>query len=94
MPVINDVLVEKAQGTVSTAIGSEIVIMSAESGFFCQVNRVGAAIWNLLEKPARVSELCQRLQDTFDVEPGACLADVTEFLTSMQRLSMVRMSNS
>jgi hypothetical protein len=60
-------------------VGTEAVMMSIEAGRYYGVNAVGARIWELLETPHTVEQLCALICDEFDVDAHTCEAAVLEF---------------
>lgn len=67
----------------SAMVGDELVMMSAETGNYVTVSRVGSRVWELIERPKTLDELCTQLVREFDVTPEACRADVQLFLDEM-----------
>jgi hypothetical protein len=57
----------------------EAVMMSIEGGCYYGVNAVGARIWELLETPHTVEQLCARICDEFDVDAQTCEVAVLKF---------------
>ena len=57
----------------------EAVMMSIEAGRYYGVNAVGARIWELLETPRTIEQLCTQLCDEFDVDAQTCEVAVVEF---------------
>ncbi|MBP0011911.1 MAG: lasso peptide biosynthesis PqqD family chaperone [Roseofilum sp. SBFL] len=58
----------------------ELVMMNIESDSYYGTNPVGTRIWELLEQPVTVSELCGLLQEEFDVDDQTCQQDVLPFI--------------
>ena len=74
-------MIVKRQGDwLAAKVGEELVMMSAEKGNYIGLSEVGARIWELIESPKDLEELCTKLQDEFDVTPDICRAEVEEFL--------------
>lgn len=59
------------------------VILNAEQQLYFAVNRVGARIWRLLERPCTVAEIVQVLTSEFAVEPGLCRHETVAFLRQL-----------
>jgi hypothetical protein len=57
----------------------EAVMMSVEAGRYYGLNAVGLRIWELLETPQTVAQLCAQICEEFEVEPGNCEAEVLKF---------------
>lgn len=61
----------------------EIIMMSIANGEFYGINALGSRIWQMLETPKAVSEICDGLMSDFDVTREQCEQDVLLFLTRM-----------
>jgi len=78
----------------SADTGEERVMMSVQSGNYVTLSRVGARIWELLEKPTDVTAVCARLTEEFDVTADMCRADVDVFLREMETAKAIVMEPS
>ena len=78
----------------SADTGEERVMMSVQSGNYVTLSRVGARIWELLEKPTEVTAVCARLTEEFDVTADMCRADVDVFLREMETAKAIVMEPS
>jgi len=67
----------------SAKVGEELVMMSAEKGNYIGLSEVGARIWELIEKPREIDDLCAQLLDEFEVTPDVCRAEVESFLNEL-----------
>ena len=72
--------VERKGDWLSAKVGDELVMMSAESGYYIGLSEVGARIWELIAEPMELEELCARLAREFEVPPDICRAEVRAFL--------------
>jgi hypothetical protein len=61
----------------------EAVMMSIEAGRYFGLNAVGARIWELLETPRTIAELCERIAEEFEVDVDSCGPDVVKFTDSL-----------
>lgn len=61
----------------------EAVMMSIEAGRYYGVNAVGARIWELLESPKTIEQLCALICTEFDVDAQTCEAAVLEFTRNL-----------
>ena len=68
---------------IHSAMDDEVVMMSVDQGLFFGVDKIGTHIWNILETPAKVEELIEKLVDHYDVEPELCKNDTLLFLNDM-----------
>jgi hypothetical protein len=78
-----DLMIRRAGEWLSSMVGDELVMMNVQNGNYVTVTRVGARIWELLEQPRSMDDLCNSLMRDYDVTPEACRADVQHFLDEM-----------
>jgi hypothetical protein len=82
------VLVRSTEPLVAT-IDDEIVMLDARQGCYFGLDRSGSAIWELLETPRSVTDLCARLVERFEVDPETCRSEVIFFLYELQDAGLV-----
>jgi hypothetical protein len=74
-------------------VGAEqAVMLSVNAGSYYGLNGVAVRIWELLERPATVAELCARLREEFEVNPQACETEVLKFASELIDNGIVRSS--
>jgi hypothetical protein len=62
---------------------SEAVMLDIESGTYFGLRDVAKAIWDRLEQPVRVQDLCSQLTEEFEVDPTTCRREVDSFLADL-----------
>jgi Coenzyme PQQ synthesis protein D (PqqD) len=55
----------------------------AEHGKYLGLNEVGRRVWELIETPRDVADVCRTLETEFDVAPEICRAEVETFLNEL-----------
>lgn len=75
--------------TISGRLHEEMVMMDLDQGKYFSLNPVATRIWDLLERPLSVSDMCTILIDEYDVMPERCVREVHEHLQEMIRLGLV-----
>ena len=90
--ISSSTIVVAAKDQVFCDLGGEAAILSLHSGIYYGLNAVGAFIWNLIQEPARVEDLCAALSAEYDVEQDVCDHDVKRLLGELleQKLIEVR----
>ena len=76
-------LVTQGDKQIATELNNTVVMMSVEQGKYYGLDGVGSRIWNLLEQPHRIMEVCAIIQDEFAVERATCERDVLDFLSQL-----------
>ena len=64
-------------------IGDELVFFNHETGKYYGTGPVGAEIWEILETPTSLGQICDRLLEKFDVDRETCETHVSEFISDM-----------
>jgi hypothetical protein len=57
----------------------EVVMLSVTAGKYYGLNAVGARIWELLEHPMTLAQLCAKICEDFEVDMKTCEAAVLRF---------------
>ena len=73
----------------SCEVDDDMVLMRIESGRYYYLNETGRAIWNLLDKPLPVSQLCSTLVDLFEIEADRCEREVLAFIENLRQDGLV-----
>jgi len=61
----------------------ESVMLSPETGRYYGLNSVGSRIWELLETPKTVAQLCGELCEEFEVDSQTCEGEVLKFVQDL-----------
>jgi hypothetical protein len=58
----------------------EAVMMSVTAGSYYGLNAVASRIWELLETPKTITQLCAQICEEFEVDAQTCKAEVLKFV--------------
>ncbi len=83
-------LVTQGDEQIATELNNTVVMMSAEQGKYYGLDGVGSRIWNLLEQPRRIMEVCAIIQDEFAVERETCERDVLDFVSRLVAANLLK----
>ncbi len=78
-------VLKRSDDLLSNELDGETVMMSIESGKYYGLEEIATRIWQLLETPQAVSQLCDALVAEFDVTREQCEADVLPFLADLAK---------
>jgi len=81
--------VRAAGDLLASAFGQELVILSLKDGVYYGLEDVGARIWELLQRPIRVSALRDALVAEYEVEPARCGRDLRSLLQDLAGRGLV-----
>jgi len=77
--------VRKQGDWLAAKVGEELVMMSAEKGNYIGLSEVGARIWELIETPRTVADVCRELTAEFEVTREVCRVEVEDFLGELEK---------
>ena len=81
--------VRRSEELLTSSVDEETILLSLEKNNFYGMNEVGTRIWELLESPIAVAELCRQLQEEFAVSEEQCREHVLQFLNSLAEDGLV-----
>ena len=87
-----DSIVQRATLPLSAAVDGEIVMFHPDRGAYFSLGDVGSRVWELVEKPISVVELCDTLSEEYDVEPERCRVEIEAFVAQLHDAGLVELS--
>jgi hypothetical protein len=85
-------VVRKSSSQVSCVLNEEVAVLNVEKALYFGLQGVGAHIWDFLETPHSVAEICDDVTANFDVTPVVCRQDVLKFLGGMLDAGLIETS--
>ena len=67
----------------------EVVILNLRDGVYYGLEEVGARIWQLLQHPVTVTDICGALLSEYDLESERCISDVRALVTELAAKGLV-----
>lgn len=83
-------IVNKIEDIVASDIDDEKVMMSVEKGQYYNLDPIGSRVWELIEKPIKVSEMVDALLLKYDVDRKTCERDVLAFLEELHEYGILQ----
>jgi hypothetical protein len=83
-------MIKRQDGWLAAQVGEELVMMSVDSGVYIGLNDVGARVWDLIETPRDLADICSTLSDEFETTPDVCRPEVEAFLAQLEQRGAVR----
>jgi hypothetical protein len=75
--------------TISGRLHDELVIMDIDKGKYFSMNPVATYIWDLLEAPIGLENLCLKLMEDYEVAADQCQTDTQVYLDDMLKLGLI-----
>ena len=82
-------ILKRTNKALASAIDDEVVMFDADAGKYYGLNSVAAAVWNMLEEPATIEEICDQLTKEYDVVKEKCMDEVLGFLPGLQEKGLI-----
>ena len=82
-------IVKKTSDQVSCMLDNEVAILNVDRARYFGLQGVGAHIWEALQQPRSVGEICDGVMEEFDVASEVCRADVSRFIVSLRDAGLV-----
>ncbi len=92
-PVIKeDTLVAVSPSVYARAFGEEVVLLDFARGEYFALDDVGAFIWRLLERGARIGQIADAVTSEWSVHRDDATRDVVELVEHLAQSSLVVIS--
>jgi hypothetical protein len=82
-------IVQVSSRQASTQLDGEVMILGMDAGEYFSLTDVGSRIWELLQSPIRVQDLCSRLQAEYAVAPSQCEPEVCSLLANLAEAGLI-----
>lgn len=84
-----ETIVVRSGTVLDASVDDESVLMSIETGHYYTMKVTSRAIWERLDTPVRVGDLCAALADAYRAPLATVEADTLEFLNYLEAQKMV-----
>jgi Coenzyme PQQ synthesis protein D (PqqD) len=79
-----DTILSRNDDILHASVGSEeAVMMSVTAGRYYGLNAVASRIWELLETPKTIAELCAQICEEFEVDAQTCEVEALKFVQDL-----------
>ncbi len=94
MTLSPDSIVVVSKDQMASDVGGETVILGLAAGRYYGLDAVGARVWQLIQTPAPVADVCRTIVAEYEVEPAQCETDVLALLRKMVDAGLVEVRRS
>ena len=77
-------LVTRAPDMMAAPVDQDLVILNLIKNSYIGLDGVGRRIWELLEQPKNIEDLCRALSAEFDGSPEEITGDVLSFVKELE----------
>ncbi|MBI2864744.1 MAG: PqqD family protein [Chloroflexi bacterium] len=82
--------VVRVAGLQTAPVQDDLVILDLERDEYVALDAVGRNIWEMIETPRSLEDICRQLSKEFDAEPEELAADVRAFVEELVGSGLVR----
>ncbi|MGZ9098241.1 MAG: PqqD family peptide modification chaperone [Brevundimonas sp.] len=86
-------MITRSGDLLTTEVDGELLAMSIENGACYGLNRIGSRIWQLVEQPCTVDNLCARLVEEFEVDAEICRTEVLALLADLRTEKLIQLNS-
>ncbi len=89
-----DTILTASPEQVSCDLMGEAVMLNLDSGIYFGLDPVGARVWELIQQPRAVGEVCDTIMDEYEVDRARCEKDVVNLLSEMAEHGLVSVGDA
>lgn len=89
---LGDVIVARGGALLEAQTGAEMVGLDLGSGTCFGFNDTAYRIWQLVEQPMPLQQLCDTLAGEFDVDPVTCAREVRTLLDDLAGDGLIKLT--
>jgi hypothetical protein len=89
MPILSTTVVKQAGHQLSCKLDNEVAILNMKTTLYFGLDEVGAFIWQSIQNPLSVGEICRAVIDRYEVDATQCRIDVLGFLNKLEEVSLI-----
>jgi PqqD family protein of HPr-rel-A system len=75
-----------------TRVDDELIGLDTRSGLAHSLNPPAARVWALIERPATIAEVCERLVEEYDVDVDTCMEQVVALVADLEQAGLVEVT--
>lgn len=75
---------------IAAAMDGDLVMMSIERGQYYGLGGVGPRVWELLETPSSVDQLCLAIVEEYDVGEDVCRSDIQAYVEKLLDMGLLQ----
>ena len=85
-PLSSGFSVVRGKGLIEAEVDGELVALHIDKGICYGLNKVGSRVWQLIENPAKIGDVCAALTSEFDGDAATCEREVLDLLEELRAL--------
>ncbi len=92
MSIQLDSVIARNEDIYTGQIDDELVMVSINTGNYFVLNLTAHRIWEILESPLSVAEICAKLMEEFEVDLHTCQAEVIHYIEKLLDQQIIKIN--
>jgi len=85
--------IKATQKHVASKLGEETVILGIDESMYYGLDEIGAQVWDLLQEPTTIDDICTHLMKKYEVDRETCVEDVTALVQELIEHNLVELKS-
>ena len=86
-------VVSSVRSQLSSDLGGETVILHLDRGMYFGLNEVGSRIWQLVQEPTSIADICAALMAEYEVDAERCERVVLHLVQELTAAGLAEISD-
>jgi hypothetical protein len=86
-------VVVAGQDQVSSDLAGESVILSLKNGTYYGLNELGSVIWEFIQEPKTVANICEVILRDYEVDSETCESSIQSLLSDLLEAQLIEIRN-
>lgn len=87
-------IVRRAEAVLFSQLDDALLAIDAQQGYVYSLNESAGKVWQMIQEPTAVSEVCSRLRDEYAVDESTCQRSVLALLDDLCNAGLVLVSDA
>ena len=85
-----DTLYVVSDGQITSQLGDESIILELNEGIYYGLDQIGTRVWELLQAPRSIRQICEAIRQDYDVSTDACIEAVAALVADLEARTLVK----
>ena len=85
-----ETVVVQGDGHISAGMDGEVALMHIDNGSYYVLNDTSSRVWELMESPKSVAEICDTIEHEFEVDSNQCRNEILEHLSELASHKLIK----
>ena len=83
LKICAETIVSRVEDAMAAPLDDDLVLFDVPNGKFYGLDNIATRVWELVEQPVPVRQVCAQLMAEFDVDEQTCESDTLELMETL-----------